>query len=114
MLDKPFFDPRGRATFFAVKIANVILPIFQPGTLMLDSAVVPVSPLAISVRGQQQNKLALSYNSAIFLTKVVSKLASTYQRRCAMVRKDVNSFYPQIYEEALEEVLEMYHDEDRK
>ena len=34
---EPIFDPLGRATFFFIMIQDRQVPVFQPGTLMLES-----------------------------------------------------------------------------
>lgn len=46
--------------------------------------------------------------------KILSKLASTYQLKCSQGRKDVNSFYPDIYTKALEDVLDTFYEEDAR
>lgn len=66
------------------------------------------------IQEHQQNKLVLGYSGALFLTKMLSKLASTYQLKCSQARKDVNSFYNEIYSKALDEVLDAFYFEDSR
>ena len=37
--DEPYVDQYGRATFFTCNLADKQIPIYQPGTIMFDSAI---------------------------------------------------------------------------
>jgi hypothetical protein len=37
--DEPYVDSFGRVTFFYIFIGNTVFPIYQPGTVMLETAV---------------------------------------------------------------------------
>jgi len=45
--EKPYKDEYGRITFFKLKLGPHIVPIYQPGTPMFESAVKKDSKLAV-------------------------------------------------------------------
>ena len=46
-------DRYGRATYFYCKLGNQIIPIYQPGTIMFESAVKEESKLNVTTKGGQ-------------------------------------------------------------
>ncbi len=46
--DEPYVDSFGRVTFFYLFIGNIVFPIYQPGTVMLETAVKKNSEIAIN------------------------------------------------------------------
>ena len=51
--DEPFIDEFGRATFFTVKLSDCVLPVYQTGTVMFESAVKGGSTSAVYHGGSQ-------------------------------------------------------------
>ena len=49
----PIVDSYGRVTFFYTKIGGVRIPLYQPGTVMFESAVVQDSSLQVVSKGSQ-------------------------------------------------------------
>jgi hypothetical protein len=47
----PYKDEYGRVTYFYVTLGGVILPIYQPGTIMFESAVSSDSDLSVVAHG---------------------------------------------------------------
>ena len=48
---EPIIDSYGRVTFFYVVMANEVLPIYQPGSIMFESAVNEESDISITAHG---------------------------------------------------------------
>ena len=48
---EPYIDHFGRVTYFYIMLAGEILPIYQPGTVMFESAVHTSSEIAIESSG---------------------------------------------------------------
>jgi hypothetical protein len=55
------------------------LPIYQPGTIMFESAVVENSNIAIYQNSEQQNGPVLSSSGALFLAKFLVTLVYKYE-----------------------------------
>ena len=72
---EPYCDHYGRVTYFYIMLgATEILPIYQPGSVMFETAVKRDSEIAIFSETDQQNSSILSNHGAIFLTKFIAKL----------------------------------------
>ena len=48
---QPYVDSFGRVTYFFVVLGGHVIPIYQPGTIMFETAVKADSDLAIKVKG---------------------------------------------------------------
>jgi len=79
----PFEDKYGRVTFFFCQLANTKVPIFQPGTVMFESAVVSTSTLTVHAKGSQQNGPILGNGCALFLAKFMACLIRLYDEKCS-------------------------------
>jgi hypothetical protein len=69
---EPYVDSYGRVTFFYVLIGGQIVPLYQPGTIMFETAVNESCDIAIFNNGVQTNGLVLGNKCAIFLAKFLT------------------------------------------
>lgn len=107
-------DRYGRSTYFYCKLGNQVIPIYQPGTIMFESAVKGDSKLNVTAGGSQQNGPLLGNGCATFLARFHCNLIATYQRICAVGELDSSHFYPDKYKQALKECLKQFGVEDAK
>ena len=70
-------DRFGRCTYFHVDINGTKLPVYQPGSVMFDSAVKD-GPMAVHHGGSQQNGPILGKGCAMFLAKFMATLAKSF------------------------------------
>lgn len=49
--DEPIKDDYGRVTYFYVTLGGIKIPLYQPGTIMFESAVEPDSELSVVAHG---------------------------------------------------------------
>ena len=62
-------DPYGRVTYFYVMLGDTLLPIYQPGSVMFETAIQKESELSVVAGGSQQNGAILGNGCALFLSK---------------------------------------------
>ena len=74
-------DTRGRFTHFYAKLGDKEIPIYQPGTIMFENAVLENSQLAVHHGGSQQNGGILGNGCALFLSRVTAELAQCYEQK---------------------------------
>ena len=55
------------------------LPIYQPGTIMFESAVIEISNIAIYQNDEQKNGSVLSSTGALFLAKFLVTFVQKYE-----------------------------------
>ena len=80
---EPILDSFGRVTFFHVEMGDEKLPIYQPGSVMFESAVKSDSEIVVKTANGQQNGAILGNGCAIFLAKFLTKLVQKYNCLCA-------------------------------
>ena len=66
--EKVLIDSRGRFTYFFAKLGNKEIPVYQPGTIMFENAVLQNCDLAVE-HGGQQNGAILGNGCALFLCR---------------------------------------------
>ena len=69
---EPYVDSYGRVTFFYVLAGGQIVPVYQPGTIMFESAVNEKADIAVLQDGVHQNGPVLDCKAALFLAKFLS------------------------------------------
>ena len=67
--EEPFIDSYGRITFFTCTLASLELPIYQPGTIMFESAT-------------NESEVILGSNDSIALAKFTCTLINNYNEIC--------------------------------
>ena len=67
--DEPLIDHYGRVTYFYIMIGGQKLPVYQPGSVMFESAILADSDLSVVHGGSQQNGAILGNGCAVFLAK---------------------------------------------
>lgn len=77
------------------------LPIYQPGSIMFETAVNGESDISVVHGGSQQNGPVLGNGCAIFLAKFLAKLVLTYNSIC----EDPSEFCSKSYKAALIKTL---------
>ena len=79
----------GRATFFTTTLAGNVISVYQPGSIMWETAVNPNSPLAIfDEGGAQRNGPILGLPGCLFLAKFITTLVSKYNTLCKESKVD--------------------------
>lgn len=63
-------------------LANQELPVYQPGTVMFETAVKSDSDISVVHGGSQQNGAILGNGCAVFLCKFLVKLVQRYEKQC--------------------------------
>lgn len=97
----PIQDYLGRVTYFYCLLGNMKIPIYQPGTVMFESAVKSGSSLEIVHGGSQQNGAILGNGCALFLIKFMTNLIQNYENQCKNQGLNTNQIHLNLYEYSL-------------
>ena len=112
--EKPHVDKLGRETNYYIMIDDKRIWLYQPGTVMFESAVKEGGDLAVNHGGSQQNGLILGNGCASFLCKFVATLTIKYNKvkqekeRVAMfdgIPRDLQALNQVAYTTALTDTL---------
>ena len=79
---EPIVDSFGRFTYFSIQLGDQTIPIYQPGSVMFETAVKPNSEAEVVAKGSQQNGAILGNGCALFLAKFLAKLVLKYNNLC--------------------------------
>ena len=113
--ERPIVDSYGRVTYFYARLGNKKIPIYQPGTIMFESGVIPTGELAVEAHGSQQNGAILGNGCAIFLCKFIASLIKQYEELCEGKGHELDSeMCEESYKAALTKVLSHCAVEDMK
>lgn len=80
--DQPFVDAFGRVTYLYVVLYGIQFPIYQPGSVMFETAILSETESSVVAGGSQQNGPILGNGCAIFLAKFLCTIILTYQELC--------------------------------
>ena len=107
----PYTDDQGRVTYFYTILGGIPIPVYQPGTIMFESAIKSDSNLVVEHGGQQNGPL-LGNGCATFLAKFLGRLVIAYNKECALKELNPNMFYSNVYQQILEQTLRAHSKED--
>ena len=108
---EPYTDDHGRVTYFYIILGGIPIPVYQPGTIMFESAIKSDSNLVVEHGGQQNGPL-LGNGCATFLAKFMGRLVISYNKQCALQELNPNAFYQNVYQQVLEQTLRDHSKED--
>lgn len=94
---RPIRDEYGRTTFFYCYLGDKVIPIYQPGSLMIETAVDSTNKLAVYAKNAQQNGGLLGNGCALFLVKFITNLIQIYNELCTEQKVDSRVVHDQIY-----------------
>lgn len=90
---QPLSDSYGRITFFYIVLGGEVLPIYQPGTIMFESAVLEGADIALHSKGMHQNGPVLSADGALFLAKFLATVVSKYNQLCTHTAQNSSALH---------------------
>jgi len=113
----PVYDKNGRGSHYFLKIGPHKLPIYQPGTVAYNSAMMKSTHLAIQQNTQsgekeQKNGPVLDVQDCLFLATFMTDMVANYNHMASTQGYSTKNFIPHLYSDALLTTLSKLARED--